>query len=169
MERSGSIGVDLEGMDQVMKALERAGDDVRDAAMTGLKAGADDILADAQRNLRVNGSWVTGNLAQSGRVIARDGSVDVGFFDTTNANSGYAMYVEYGRRAGRFPPLDVIVQWARKKLRLDDKAARTVGFLTARKIALEGSRPHPFFRPAIEKNRRSILNAVEDAIRQATK
>lgn len=169
MERSGSIGIDLEGMDQVLKALERAGDDVRDAAMTGLKAGAEDIIADAKVNLRVNGSVVFGKLRASGNVIARDGSVDVGFFDTTNANSGYAMYVEYGRRAGRFPPLDELVQWARKKFTLDEKSARTVGFLTARRIALKGSRPHAFFNPAIEKNRQNILNAVGDAIRQATK
>lgn len=166
MERSGSIG--LEGLDQVLKALDRADRKVRDAAMRGIEQGASDILADAQRNLRVNGSWVTGQLAQGGRVQVHDEAVDVGFFDTTNRNSGHALYVEYGRRAGKFPPLDELVQWARKKFRLDEKSARTVGFLTARRIALKGSRPHPFFNPAIEKNRQNILNAVGDAIRQAT-
>ncbi len=167
-ERNGYIA--LEGLDKVLKALDKADKDVCKAAMKGLEKGGMNIIADAQVNLRENGSVVTGLLRQSGRVQkVDDTNLDVGFFDTTNQHSGYALYVEYGRRAGKFPPLDELVQWARKKFRLDDKAARSVGFLIARKIAANGSEPHPFFNPAVKKNHSSILKAVQDAVRRKTK
>lgn len=168
MEAEGSIS--LEGLDQVLKALDRADKDVCKAAMDGLTKGGMNIIADAKTNLRENGSVVTGLLRQSGKVQkVDDTTLDVGFFDTTNQHSGYALFVEYGRRAGKFPPLDELIQWARKKFGLDEKVAKSVGFLTARKIAREGSKPHPFFQPAVKKNHRAILKAVQDAVRKKTK
>ncbi len=167
-ERNGYIA--LEGLDQVLKALDKADKDVRRAAMAGLEKGGMGIIADAQVNLRENGSVVTGLLRQSGKVQkVDDETLDVGFFDTTNQHSGYALYVEYGRRAGKFPPLDELVQWARKKFTLKEKDAKSVGFLIARKIAKKGSKPHPFFQPAVKKNEQSILRAVRDAVRKKTK
>lgn len=167
-ERNGYIA--LEGLDQVLKAFDKADKDIRKAAMAGLEKGGMGIIADAQVNLRENGSVVTGLLRQSGKVQkVDDETLDVGFFDTTNQHSGYALYVEYGRRAGKFPPLDELVQWARKKFRLKEKDAKSVGFLIARKIAKEGSKPHPFFQPAVKKNEQSILRAVRDAVRKKTK
>lgn len=168
-DRNGYIS--LEGLDKVTAALERTDKVVRDAAMKGLRKAGMEIIADAQVNLRNNTSVVTGLLRQSGKVQKgpSDTSLDVGFFDTTNQHSGYALYVEYGRRAGKFPPVDELVQWARKKFRLDEKAARSVGFLTARKIARQGSEPHPFFMPAVKKNYQKILNAVSDAVRRRLK
>lgn len=167
-ERNGYIA--LEGLDKVLKGFDKADKEVQKAAMQGLTKGGMNIIADAQVNLRENGSVVTGLLRQSGKVQkVDDTTLDVGFFDTTNQHSGYALFVEYGRRAGKFPPLDELIQWARKKFRLDEKEAKTVGFLTARKIAREGSEPHPFFQPAVKKNHRAILKAVQDAVRRKTK
>lgn len=189
-ERNGYIA--LEGLDQVLKAFDKADKDVCRAAMKGLARGGMNIIADSQINLRENGSWVSGYLASSGRAIFMghnydqhegralesqcervesrdDTTLDVGFFDTTNKGSGYALYVEYGRRAGKFPPLDELVQWARKKFTLKEKDAKSVGFLIARKIAKKGSKPHPFFQPAVKKNEQSILRAVRDAVRKKTK
>ena len=168
MDREGSIA--LEVLDEVLKGFQKADKEVAKAAMKGLEKGGMQIIADAQTNLRENGSVVTGLLRQSGKVQkVNDDTLDVGFFDTTNQHSGYALYVEYGRRAGKFPPLDELVQWARKKFRLSDKDARSAGFLIARKIAKEGSEPHPFFQPAVKKNHNNILKAVRDAVRRKTK
>lgn len=159
--------LELQGLDEVLKALDRADKEVRSAAMKGLEEGGMNIIEDAMVNLRHNGSVVTGFLRRSGRVQkVNDTSLDVGFFDTTNKNSGYALYVEYGRRSGKFPPLDEIVQWVKTKFSLKDKDARSVGFLVARKIAQEGSKPHPFFGPAVQKNHESILRAVRNALQK---
>ena len=166
---NGDGSIELEGLDKLLKALEKCDRDVVDAALDGLEAGGSEIIADAQMNLRENGSVVTGLLRQSGRVIRKQDDITAGFFDTTN-KSGYAEYVEYGRRAGKFPPLDEMVAWAYKKFHLKDwKLARSAGFLIARKIAEKGSEPHPFFGPAVKKNHNKIVNAVRDAVRKATK
>ena len=160
---NGSISI--EGLDQVLQALDKTSPLVKEAAMKGLEKGGLDIIADAQGNLRSNGSVVTGLLRQSGKVQKVDESnLDVGFFDTTNRGSGYAFYVENGRRAGKMPPPDELIQWAYKKLRLSAEAAKAAGWALAKKIAKAGTKPHPFFKPAIEKNKEKILQRAQDAL-----
>ena len=97
-------------------------------------------------------------------------NLDVGFFDTLNRQSGYAFYVEYGRRAGRMPPPDELAQWAYKKFQLHDrKRALQAGWALAIKIAREGTQPHPFFVPAIEKNKSRIVDAIRSSIKDKTR
>ena len=165
----GSISI--EGLDKVLKALDRSDQRMVTAAMDGLRKAALNVVADAQENLRRNRSVVTGLLRQSGRVqAAGELGVDAGFFDTQNKEGGYALYVEYGRRAGKMPPPDILAAYAYKKLQLKDwAAARAAGWAMAVRIAREGTRPHPFFSPALEKNRRRIVQTVQDAINRATR
>ena len=165
----GSISI--EGLDQVLKAIDRSDKAIVTAASDGLRKGALNIIADAQDNLRRNGSVVTGLLRQSGKVQrAGDLEIDAGFFDTRNQEGGYALFVEYGRRAGKMPPPETLEAYCYKKFQLKDwKAARAMGWAMAVKIAREGTRPHPFFAPAIDNNRRRIVQAVRDAINKATR
>lgn len=168
MNEGGSI--ELEGVDKLLKALEKCDRDVVEAAMEGIEAGALDLIADAKDNLRENGSVVTGLLRASGHVTRKKDDITAGFFDTLNLNEGYAAYVEYGRRAGKFPPLTYMAAWAYKKFHMHDwNEAWRAGFLIARKIAAEGTQPHPFFGPAVKKNHNKIVKAVRDAVRRATK
>ena len=126
-----------------------------------------DIIADAQTNLRTNGSVVTGLLRQSGRTQKVDElTLDAGFFDATNKGSGYAFYVENGRRAGKMPPPDELIQYCRKKLRMSEREAKKAGWAMALRIARKGTRPHPFFNPAITKNRKKILDRLENEIKK---
>lgn len=167
---TGGGAIELEGLDKLLKALEKCDRDVVEAALKGIEAGALDLIADAQGNLRENGSVVTGLLRQSGHVIRKKDDITAGFFDTLNLNEGYAAYVEYGRRAGKFPPLTYMAAWAYKKFQMHDwNEAWRAGFLIARKIAEKGSEPHPFFGPAVKKNHNSIIKAVRDAVRRKTK
>ena len=139
--------------------------------MEGLQKAGLEVIADAQRNLRANSSVVTGLLRQSGKVQKVDDlTIDVGFFDSRNKQSGYAHFVEYGRRAGRMPPPDELAQWAYKKYQLRDrKLARQVGWAMAVEIARKGTQPHPFFVPAIEKNKSKIVSAIRDAVNVKTR
>ena len=126
------------------------------------------IVNDAKNNLRNNHSVVTGQLRASGRAQAVEGdpdAVDVGFF-SEGTQGGYAAYVEYGRRSGKMPPVDYLIQWVRKKLRLPDKEARARGWAMARSIARKGTQPHPFFTPAVEKNKKAVTDAIQEAIRK---
>jgi HK97 gp10 family phage protein len=166
---TGGGAIELEGLDKLLKALEKCDRDVVDAALAGLEAGGAEIIADAQGNLRENGSVVTGLLRQSGRVTRKKDDINAGFFDTTN-RTGYAEYVEYGRRAGKMPPPDEIGAWVYKKFHLKDwKTATSLGWAIAKRIAQEGTQPHPFFGPAVKKNHNSIIKAVRDAVRRKTK
>lgn len=168
MNQGGSIA--LEGVDQLLKALAKCDRAVVDAAMDGIEAGAAEMIANAKDNLRENSSVITGLLRKSGRVERKKDEITAGFFDTTNRNSGYALFVEYGRRAGKMPPPDEIGAWVYKKFHLNDwKAANSLGWAIAKKIAREGTQPHPFFGPAVKKHQNKIVNAVRDAVRKATK
>lgn len=165
MATGGSIS--FEGMNEVLRAMRKASGDIQRATMKGLQRGGLDVIEDAKVNLLQNHSIVTGLLRASGNVQkVDDETLEVGFFDTTN-REGYAAYVEYGRRAGRFPPLQNLAAWAYKKFSLKDwRAANALGFQVARKIAREGSQPHPFFGPALEKNKENIVRRVQDAINE---
>ena len=165
MAKGGDIS--FEGMNEVLRAMRRASGDIQRATMQGLQRGGLDVIADAKVNLRQNHSVVTGLLRASGKVQkVDDETLEVGFFDTQN-QEGYAAYVEYGRRAGRFPPIQNLAAWAYKKFHLKDwRAANALGFQVARKIAREGTNPHPFFGPALDKNKENIVRRVQDAINE---
>lgn len=175
-DRNGYIA--LEGVDQVLKALAGADQAVVKAAYDGLAAAAQDIVNDAKVNLRDNQSVVTTNLRSSGHVVRKGNEITAGFFDTTNRNSGYALYVEFGRRAGKMPPPDELATWVYKKFHLEDwRAANSLGLAIAKRIAVEGTQPHPFFVPAVNKRTKggeingvagSVAKAVMKILRGAT-
>lgn len=163
----GSISID--GIRNIIAAIRQKEAQIRAATMKEYQKCGLNIIADAQTNLRTNGSVVTGLLRQSGKVQkVNDEALDVGFFDTQNKQSGYAAYVEYGRRAGRMPPPDMIEAWVYKKFHHSDhKVSKAIAWAMARKIAKEGTRPHPFFVPAIDKNKGRIQEALQQAINDA--
>lgn len=160
--------VHIEGVEKVNARLAALGPEVLRAADRGLKAAGMNIIAYAKENLRANHTNATGRLSQSGRVQkAADGGsgYDVGFM----SDKAYAGAVEYGRRAGRMPPPDELGEWAYKKLRIRDrKLARAAGWGLAKHIAKHGTQPHPFFKPAVDKNQPRIAAAVRDAVQQVT-
>ena len=87
----------------------------------------------------------------------------------------YWKYIEYGRRPGKMPPLDVIEKWINvmqilpRPLTL--KSGKSVvptipqlSFLIARKIGRDGIRPRPFFKQSFEDAKREFLQKIEEAI-----
>lgn len=159
--------VRIEGMDRVEKSLAAFSGRLTASARKGLATAGMQIVADAQQNLRRNRTNNTGLLSQSGKVQVTDGgdAVEAGFFSPSQ--SGYAEYVENGRRAGKMPPVKMLEEWAYKKLRVAREQARSVGYLIARKIAKKGTRPQPFMRPAVERNMDAVEKAVSAAAREA--
>ena len=158
----------IEGVEGLDRDFERISRKVFKAAKTGLARAGMTVIADAQQALRTNGTNSTGLLSNSGKVqeINGEDALDVGFF--AKSGRGYAEYVEYGRRAGKMPPLKNIIEWARKKLRISGKAVQSAGYLIARKIAQKGTRPQPFFRPALERNSQAIERVISAAVASVT-
>lgn len=164
-------GIWVDGERELFLNMQKTLDNSLRAGMKGLEKAALNIIADAKENLRGNESVVTGQLRASGRVQRAqddDRALDAGFF-SPDAEGGYAFFVEYGRRSGKMPPLFVLRQWVRKKLRMDAKEARNVAFLIGRKIAKKGTKPHPFFGPAVEKNQKAVSDAITAEIQNAIK
>ena len=158
--------VHIDGAEALIGALDKfQRRTVAEAASTGLKKAGMAIVADAQDNLRKNRINTTGRLSNSGRVVENsDGTIDAGFM---SGEDNYAAAVEYGRRAGKFPPIDAIYQWLRKKTSgTTAEATRSHAFLIARKIARQGSTPHPYFIPAVKKNEQAVVKAVSDAVKK---
>jgi hypothetical protein len=108
------------------------------------------IIAEAQRTLWRKSNVATGLLVNSGAVKeGADNSILAGF------PTIYAYYVEFGRRAGKWPPFRFIYEWVRvRHLAYDDEEARQKAFLIQRSIGNKGTKPHPFLKPAFEKNKR---------------
>ena len=173
----------LEGERELYASLEKHEKAATQAAMEGLKNAGLNIIADAKEYLRGNHSVVTGQLRASGRVQkAQDDkqAFDAGFF-SKNSN-GHAFFVEYGRRSGKMPPVDYLMEWLRKKSSafksasvlfrkggagLDlDKALRAQAYALAKVIAKRGTRPHPFFAPAIQKNEQAIADAIAQEVQK---
>ena len=146
-----ALHIEIIGTDALLKRFNDTKKNVNKAAMLAAQQVGMKIIAEAKRNLRHNNSVVTGMLRDSGKVQKANDGLDIGFFDTTNRSSGYASFVEYGRRAGKMPPPDELIQWAYKKLRLDAKAAASAGWALAKKIAKQGTKPHPYFYPAVDQ------------------
>ncbi len=163
----------MDGQDRLFANMDRLIGDMSVAAKKGIRKAGMQIIADAQRNMRTaghNGRTLnnTGRLSQSGRVQDVEGSndVEIGFF-SQSGERGYAAAVEYGSRA-HWPPKQEIDSWVYKKLRVAKEMVASVGFLVRRAISRKGTSPHPFFGPAVEKNKSGIRDAITDAINEVT-
>jgi hypothetical protein len=67
----------------------------------------------------------------------------------------YGVYVEFGRRPGRPPPVAALAGWARRH--------NMNPYVVARAIGRRGIKPKPFMRPAFEANKGKI-GALFDGI-----
>ena len=92
----------------------------------------------------------------------------------------YWKYIEYGRRPGKMPPLDIIEKWINVRQILPRpltlKSGKSVvptipqlSFLIARKIGRDGIQPRPFFKQSFEEAKREYLAKIEEAIIQDIK
>ena len=183
--------IQVEGLRELHLAFERKAEETISAGRKGLRAAGMNIIADAKNNLRGNHSVVTGQLRAMGKVQKVEDdpdAIDAGFF-AQGSSQGYAYFVEYGRRAGRMPYPPDLVEWVRKK-NLKNKALTsavnifnakrrtrqskyTTGDLLlsaawalAKHIAKKGTKPHPFFAPAVEKNKADIERAISNEIKE---
>ena len=153
--------IQITGIQELNASLAKMGPAVIAAADRGLKTAGMHIIADAQYTLRNENINTTGLLSQSGKVEKVQDGYDVGFM----SEKSYASAVEYGRRAGRIPPPDVMEAYAYKKFHLNDrKQARAIGWGLAINIGRHGTRPHPFFGPAVQKNQGRVASAIKDAV-----
>lgn len=146
----------LQRLNMNMRDFER---DLLLVAREALKNLGQRIISDAQQTLRRRKNVATSLLINSG-AVKEDGpiSIKAGF------PTMYAYYVEFGRRAGKWPPFRMIYEWVRiKHFTADEKEARRVAFLIQKGIGKKGTKPHPFLRPAYEKNKPLLIAILKKA------
>ena len=187
----GGQGIWIEGEKELYANMQKSLFSLTEAGRKGLRQAGMNIIADAKQNLKNGGHVASGVLIASGRVQKVEGdpdSIDVGFF-SKDSKGGYAYFVEYGRRAGKMPPVDMLMEWMRKRTskskalksalahiegrRVRRESAYTKDYLLrsaawglAKWIAKHGTRPHPFFAPAVEKNKAAIENVIANEVKQ---
>lgn len=175
MKRVG-VRMEVRGVPEMNRRFEKKAKQINQEANRGLYNVALLILADAKMLLKEIKN-TTGGLRNSGIIDRqKDETVDVVF------KSNYASSVEFGRRAGRMPPVDIIKEWVRKKGLADTYTAsgnrrkrgadfeasiKGIAFLIARKIARVGTKPRPFLFPALRKNEDKVIAELKKAIKKA--
>lgn len=182
--------IQVEGLRELHLAIERKTEETISAGRKGLRAAGMNIIADAKDNLRGNHSVVTGQLRAMGKVQKVEDdpdAIDAGFF-AKGSSQGYAYFVEYGRRAtkttvkGNPTLFQAIKQWLRKKGavakgsalrsaavfqgRSVDKMLDSLAAMITKSIHKKGTKPHPFFAPAVEKNKADIERAIGNEIKE---
>jgi hypothetical protein len=138
-------------------------------------------------NLDKRSIHATHNLADSVKYEVTDGirwiGVDISLLD-------YWKYIEYGRKAGKFPPLQSIEEWIKVKgiqpmtrtqasvkrwtqhrgrIRRNDgriPSIKSLAFLIGRKIKEEGIQPRPILATAIDDTYRRFEAAIIEAMTQ---
>ena len=113
----------------------------------------DELKATMTQELKNNGSYYTGNLANSIQYQVRENNYT---YQLVRTMLKYGDYVDQGigRRPGKQPPVKPLIDWIKFK-RIPVPTGMSVesfAFLIARKIGREGTdpRPRPFIAPSID-------------------
>jgi len=140
------------------KTLEQASQEVNKATFN--------TAADAKLNVKGNSSISTGLLINS--IESRFNKLkNVG---TVIVGAAYGGYLEFGRKAGGFPPLAPLMTWVKKKgIAKDAKEVKSIAFLIARSIAKNGTKPRPYLIPAWKKNADSLVRNLKVVLRRSGK
>ena len=170
------VELDMRSYEDCRKRIRSFDKVIRGAAMRGIKSSAVNVLADSQRNIKAHDSIATAQLINSGKTKS---SMPGQYVDVIY-NVIQAYYVEFGRKAGKFPPIDIIRQWVDKRGLSDifswktrkrsrrgkayENRANAAAFLIARKISRSGTSAKPFLHPALRSNETKTLSLVKQEI-----
>lgn len=133
-----------------------------------LNEAGDYFIQEARNHLGENRNYASGLLGDSMEKIIEIGE---DYYSLSISLQDYWYYVENGRKPGRFPPPNKIEEWVKIKpvtpyTMKNGKLPTTkqLAFLIGRKIAREGTQPHPFFKPAKEDTIAHFRDMIDYAI-----
>lgn len=143
-----SVKVDTKELDKDLKKFMKAFQVTSDNALDVL---ALNTKSDAQGILNSKGTNFTGALSNSIYVEKRQNSRIVG------TETGYGLYIEFGRPAGTVPDFEPLKRWVIRKLKVPRADAGWITKLIKRSITEKGTKAQPFLRPAFEKARQRMM------------
>jgi hypothetical protein len=172
------VTLNIEGVKDVLKNFDKQSDAIKKDVFKAIIQTGEYGRDKAKQNLKSNDSVVTGVLRNSIKVNPLKRTMSV----VVRADAEYAGFVEFGRKAGKMPPVDDITEWVVKKGILDTYSIKTgkrsrrgadfnyramsVAFLIAKKIQYRGTKAKPFFYQAFEGIERITLNAIRRNIKK---
>lgn len=136
-------------------------DKVRGLLPTFVKAAlfvwADDLISRARQNIDRQALVQSGRLRNSfSRRITVGGPAALTVRVSNDAP--HALAFERGRRpGGRLPPVRPLARWVRRAGMAEGADAVSVAWAIARKIQRVGTRPRPFFAPAVDDPRTTAV------------
>ena len=121
--------------------------------LTTIKKITDDFVVELKNKLKANDSYASGDLVNSIRgIVKQNGKYVVISIQLED----YWQYVENGRKAGKYPPINAIKNWISVKPVLPRPlksgklpTQNQLAFLIARKISRVGTKAKPFLKPTI--------------------
>ena len=179
------IKLDSKRLQLTVEGVNKLGDAAKQAVMDEIGFSATDTLGKSVENLKNNGSVATSNLANSGRVKKQKNYWTVGY------TASYAWVVEYGRKAGTYPPIQPLMDWVHKKriafvnkvstrgknkgqsrqVKGDkyEQRVKSIAIAISKSIKKTGIKPRPFLIPAFNEVMKGfntrVINALNRVLR----
>lgn len=121
--------------------------------LTTIQDITNDFVVELKNKLKANDSNASGTLSNSIRGIVKQNGK---YIVISIQLEDYYQFVENGRKAGKYPPINAIKNWISVKPVLPRPlksgklpTANQLAFLIARKISKVGIKPKPFLKPTI--------------------
>lgn len=130
-----------------------------------LERYAEAWIKNAEANLMKNDSNASGALQRS--MVLNDIVIDDKRMSVTIELEDYWYYVEHGRKAGKMPPIEPIVNWIESKPvppKVEGLTVRQRAFAIARSIGENGTKPRPFFEKATKQTYSQFKEDIAEAV-----
>jgi hypothetical protein len=158
--------IEIKGLDEQIRRLN-AYDEVSTRELTTAMNQSVTALESAIKPLtpvyraRLRGS-IASEVKQEG-----PGSI-VGRVGSTLKGEEYPAVMEFGRKPGKFPPIEPLMRWVHLVLGVPNEEARGVAYVVARKIARKGIKGHFFMKKGFEASKAQIADYFVKALQRIT-
>lgn len=130
-----------------------------------LERYAEAWIKNAEANLMNNDSNASGALQRS--MVLDDIVIDDKQMKVTIELEDYWYYVEHGRKAGKMPPIQPIIDWIESKPvppKVEGLTVKQRAFAIARAIGKNGTKPRPFFEKAKKQTWQQFKDDIAEAV-----
>lgn len=130
-----------------------------------LERYADAWIKNAEANLMENDSNASGQLQRSMKLDKI--VIDEKQMRVTVELEDYWYYVENGRKAGKMPPIQPIIDWIENKPvppKVEGLTVKQQAYAIARGIGKNGTQPRPFFKKAVEQTWKQFKDEIAEAV-----
>lgn len=139
---------------------------MKELELTTIQDITNDFVVELKNRLTANKTNASGTLSNSIRGIVKQNGK---YIVISIQLEDYWQYVENGRKAGKYPPINAIKKWISVKPVFPRPlksgklpTANQLAFLIARKISKFGIKPKPFLKPTI--NDFDLINKVYNEV-----